>query len=95
LVARLEEIDLDSIEEADGTPVVQHRDQLIPLIAVDKKSQRASEGHQQVIVFTDGDHSMGLMVDKIVDIVEDHLNVELRSDKQDVLVPQMIAPVTG
>lgn len=35
---------------------------------------------QPVIVFSDGDRSMGLIVDEILDIVEDRLNVELVSE---------------
>jgi two-component system chemotaxis sensor kinase CheA len=34
-------------------------------------------GRQPVLVFSDRDHSMGLMVDNFVDIVEARLNVEL------------------
>lgn len=85
LVARLEEVELDTIEEVDETPVVQYRGQLMPLLTVDDTFKRSTEGRQHVIVFTDGDHSMGLMVDEIVDIVEDRLKVELSSDKKGVL----------
>ena len=85
LVARLEEVELDTIEEVDGTPVVQYRGQLMPLLGVDDTFQRTTEGRQHVIVFTDGDHSMGLMVDEIVDIVEDRLKVEISSEKRGVL----------
>ena len=33
-----------------------------------------------MLVFQDDDHSMGLMVDEIVDIVEERLNVELGAE---------------
>jgi two-component system chemotaxis sensor kinase CheA len=36
---------------------------------------------QPVLVFADGNRAMGLMVDEIVDVVEDHLKVELSTDQ--------------
>jgi two-component system chemotaxis sensor kinase CheA len=91
LVARLEEIEIGTIEEIDGQLVVQYRGQLMPLIDIDSNFKRATEGRQQVVVFTDGDQSMGLMVDEIVDIVEDRLNVELSSAKKGLLGTAVIS----
>lgn len=85
LVARLEEIEVGTIEENDGVPVVQYRGRLMPLIEVAEGFKRATEGRQQVVVFADGDQSMGLMVDEIVDIVEDRLDIELASARTGVL----------
>jgi two-component system, chemotaxis family, sensor kinase CheA len=81
LVARLEEVDVTKIEYSGSNPVVQYRGQLMPLIPIDPKHVWKEEGRQPVLVFTDKDHSMGLVVDEIVDIVEDHLNIELASDR--------------
>ena len=85
LVARLEEIDVTKIEEVDNSLMVQYRGQLMPLVSINQAFKRAEEGRQHVIVFTDGDYSMGLMVDEIVDIVEDRLNIELSSDSKGIL----------
>jgi len=79
LVARLEEIDAASIERANGRRVVQYRDHLMPLVALDGGGCR-SEGRQPVLVFAEGERSMGLLVDEIVDIVEEALEVEMVSD---------------
>jgi len=81
LVARLEEVDVTKIEYSGTNPVVQYRGQLMPLIPIDPNHQWKEEGRQPVLVFTDKDHSMGLVVDEIVDIVEDHLNIELASER--------------
>ncbi|GGF56094.1 ATPase [Terasakiella brassicae] len=81
LVARLEEVDVTKIEYSGTNPVVQYRGQLMPLIPIDPKHVWKEEGRQPVLVFTDRDHSMGLVVDEIVDIVEDHLNIELASER--------------
>ena len=82
LVARLEEIDHDTIEYSNGKPLVQYRGRLMPLVPVsDSVNVTQRKGRQPVLVFTDGDHSMGLVVDEIVDIVEDRLHIEIGSDK--------------
>ncbi len=85
LVARLEEIELDTIEHSYGRPVVQYRGQLMPLIAINDSYTMSTEGRQQVLVFSDRERSMGLVVDEIVDIVEDRLKVELRADVPGVI----------
>ena len=52
----------------------------MPLVSMDGALDIAGEGFRPVLVFSDSDHNMGLVVDEIVDIVEDHLKVELKSD---------------
>lgn len=80
LVARLEEIDAEAVEISNGQPVVQYRGQLMPLLPVSEDFERKSEGRQPVLVFTDRDRSMGLMVDEILDIVEENLNIEITAE---------------
>ncbi|WP_193179896.1 hybrid sensor histidine kinase/response regulator [Nisaea sediminum] len=80
LVARLEEIDLASVEYSEGRPLVQYRGQLMPLIPMVEGMELEKEGRQPVLVFTDNDRSMGLIVDEIVDIVEDRIHIEVRPD---------------
>ncbi len=80
LVARLEEIDVGTIEEANGKKVVQYRGQLMPLTTIDDDIEIKEEGRQPVLVFSDQDRTMGLVVEEIVDIVEDQLDVEMISD---------------
>jgi two-component system chemotaxis sensor kinase CheA len=91
LVARLEEIDLASVEYSNAKPMVQYREKLMPLIPIDPSIVIGSEGAAPVLVFTDGDHSMGLLVDEIVDIVEDRLKVELTSDNPGFMGSAIIA----
>jgi two-component system chemotaxis sensor kinase CheA len=83
LVARLEEIDRKTIERSNERWVVQYRGQLMPLIAMGGEPDVSTEkeGRQPVLVFSDRDHAMGLMVDQIVDIVEAKLNVELAAEQ--------------
>jgi len=81
LVARLEEIETSTIEYSYGKPVVQYRGQLMPLVGVNDDFSITSEGRQPVLVFTDRDRSMGLLVEEIVDIVEDRLKMELQVEQ--------------
>ncbi|WP_119459854.1 chemotaxis protein CheW [Rhodospirillaceae bacterium SYSU D60014] len=81
LVARLEEIDLATVERSNGVCVVQYRGQLMPLISISADHQIGETGKQPILVFSDRDRSMGLAVDAILDIVEDRLAVELSTDE--------------
>ncbi|MBL8837985.1 MAG: chemotaxis protein CheW [Alphaproteobacteria bacterium] len=91
LVSRLEEVEANSIEFSNGRPVVQYRGKLMPLVSVEPGYDVKREGRQPVLVFADRQHSMGLLVDEIVDIVEDHLNVELVADRPGTLGTAIIA----
>src|SRR5690606_38906968 len=59
LIARLEEIDVSTIEYTHGRPMVQYRGNLMPLLTVDPHLQLQTEGHQAVLVFSDEGHVMG------------------------------------
>jgi two-component system chemotaxis sensor kinase CheA len=76
LVARLEDIPRDKIEMSCGSPVTQYRGKLMPLIAIDAAIDQ-EKPTQPLLVFTEGDRIMGLMVDEIIDVVEDRLVIEL------------------
>ena len=91
LVARLEEIEVDQIEVSDGRSVVQYRGRLMPLVKVDDSYAVRTEGRQPVLVFTDGERSMGLAVDEIIDIVEDEFEIELCSDTTGVVGTAVIS----
>jgi two-component system chemotaxis sensor kinase CheA len=81
LVARLEEIEVDTVEYANGQSLVQYRGKLMPLVKMDDQCNIRESGRQPILVFADGDHSMGLVVDEIVDIVESRLDIELSASQ--------------
>ncbi|MBP7337590.1 chemotaxis protein CheW [Niveispirillum sp.] len=91
LVARLEDVDLNLVELSNGEPVVQYRGKLMPLVPIDPNWKIVRDKRQPVVVFADGDRSMGLVVDEIVDIVEDRLQVELGTERQGFLGSAIIA----
>jgi two-component system chemotaxis sensor kinase CheA len=85
LVTRLEEIEASTIEWPSGRPVVQYRGRLMPLVSCDEELAIKRQGMQSLLVFSDGDVSMGLAVAEIVDIVEDKLDVELLAERSDLV----------
>jgi two-component system, chemotaxis family, sensor kinase CheA len=91
LVARLEEIDRSEIEYSNGKPVTQYRGKLMPLVPIDGAGTIGAEGRQPILVFSDQNRSMGLLVDEIVDIVEEALNVELGSERPGLIGSAIVA----
>jgi two-component system chemotaxis sensor kinase CheA len=85
LVTRLEEIEVEQIELSNGRYLVQYRGNLMPLVMANDKVTIKDKGSQPMLVFADDNHTMGLVVDDIMDIVDDHLSIEVSSEKQGVL----------
>ena len=90
LVARLEDIPREKIEISCGAPVTQYRGKLMPLISIGG-TPAANKASQPLLVFADGERTMGLMVDEIVDVVEDRLEIELSGSRPGLLGSAVIA----
>lgn len=80
LVARLESIDLSRVEYSSGQMLIQYRGELMPLIPFDASMEIGSEGEKPILVFSDHNRSMGLIVDEIVDIVEEAIDIQMDAD---------------
>jgi chemotaxis protein histidine kinase CheA len=83
LVARLEEFPRTVIEHSGTQEVMQYRGQIIPLVRLSQVIPQASDaemlanaGSIQVVVYAEGKRTVGLIVDRIVDIVEEHAAIE-------------------
>nr|USU32122.1 hybrid sensor histidine kinase/response regulator [Methylobacterium sp. OTU13CASTA1] len=85
LVTRLEEIDAAKVEWVGGRPLIQYRGRLMPLVPADSSITIRDSGTQALVVFSDGERAMGLVVDEIVDIVEERLDVEISADRSDLI----------
>ena len=85
LVARLEEFPLDSLEEADGHCLVQYRGELMTVVAANPAMDLRSMDPRPVIVFRDRTRTMGVAVNEIHDIVDEHLNLQRRATRPGVL----------
>ncbi len=93
LVTRLEEIEVSSIERSNGRDLVQYRGKLMPLVYMDPDCKAKENGRQPILVFTDDDHAMGLVVDEIVDIVDERLDVEVESTRPGMVGSAVIRDV--
>jgi len=91
LIARLEEIELERVEQSNDKPVVQYRGKLMPLVTIDPSYTIGTAGRQPVLVFADREHTMGLVVDEILDIVEEELAVELVAERPGYIGSAVIA----
>lgn len=89
-VARLEEFPAAAVEQAWQQEVVQYRGQIMPLLRLADLFQYSGaealpDQPLQVIVYSQGEHSVGLVVDQILDIVEEEVHQQHRSVKPGVL----------
>ena len=95
LVARLEDVEESAIELSNGQYMVQYRGKLMPLVPFDPGFSLLGDGdgkrRRPILVFADGDRSMGLVVDEIVDIVEQQMTVEHSGDSSGLLGSAIIA----
>jgi two-component system, chemotaxis family, sensor kinase CheA len=85
LITRLEEIELDSIEHCNGEDVVQYRGVLMPLVYMQTERKPRENGVQPVLVFTEDTTPVGLAIDEIVDIVEERIDIELKTEVPGVI----------
>ena len=95
LVARLEEFPRSAVERSGSQQVVQYRGRIMPLVNISaavEVSGLAEEGagspaHSplQVLVHSDSGRSVGLVVDRILDIVEQEILVEKVGQRRGVL----------
>jgi two-component system chemotaxis sensor kinase CheA len=97
LVARLEEFPRSSIELAGGCQVVQYRNRILPLLPLrEVLESRVADRDEtadlvQVIVFNDGDRSVGVVVDQILDVVEESIMVRQKSTRKGLLGSAVVA----
>jgi two-component system, chemotaxis family, sensor kinase CheA len=90
-VARLEEFSRDIVEVAGSQEVVQYRSQIMPLLRLANiLSPGAAEWNadadtMQVVVYSHAGKSIGLVVGKIADIVEEVISVQRKSREPGIL----------
>jgi two-component system chemotaxis sensor kinase CheA len=90
-VARIEEVDARTIERVGGRHVVQYRGHLMPLIAIDTGHLWKTEGKQPILVFDSGARTLGIVVDKVVDIARDRVSIELTAAHEGFVGSAIIA----
>jgi two-component system chemotaxis sensor kinase CheA len=95
-VARLEEIPRAALERSGTQDVVQYRGRILPLVHLSKLlpgSVSESEPKLdplQVVVYADGDQGVGLMVDRILDIVETTIEGDVAGSGGEIFTTSVI-----
>jgi len=90
LVSRLEEIDAASIEWSGDQRVVQYRDGLMRLTMIDPSVEMPREGTVEVIVFSDEDRVMGIVVEEVLDIVRCEMDIKSQTGENGILGSMVI-----
>jgi len=91
LVARLEEFPQSAIEHAGGAQVVQYRNRILPLVSLRMVLEPNAAGQDrpadplEVVVINDGESSVGMVVDQILDVTEEAVTVRQESDRNGLL----------
>jgi two-component system chemotaxis sensor kinase CheA len=91
LVARLEEFPLSAIEHAGGGQVVQYRNRVLPLVSLRTVLEPGVPDSGpppdpvQVVVFSDRDRSLGMVIDQILDVVEETVTVRQKAARKGLL----------
>ncbi|MGX1743192.1 chemotaxis protein CheW [Bosea sp. NPDC055353] len=76
LVTRLEEIEAGEFQRSGSRTLLHYRDRLVPVTPV-ADTQLRSEGIQPLVIVSNGDLTVALAVEAIVDIVEDSFELEM------------------
>jgi two-component system chemotaxis sensor kinase CheA len=90
MVARLEEFPRTAVERSGQREVVQYRGQIMPLLRLSTLlGMGGGEGEGadplQVVVYTEHGRSVGLVVDRILDIVDEAITVERQVGRDGIL----------
>ncbi len=94
LVSRLEEIDAGAIEWSGNQPVIQYRGGLMRIVAIENSVEIPDSGKHEVVVFTDENRTMGLLVEEIVDIVNHEMDIKSESSQEGVMGSLVIENIT-
>jgi two-component system chemotaxis sensor kinase CheA len=91
MISRLEKVAKSAIEFADGREVIQYRGAIMPLMRLSEVfggMQRNDDSQEefQIVVYADQDYRCGLVVNRIVDIVETELKFSTTRGADDNLL---------
>jgi two-component system chemotaxis sensor kinase CheA len=86
----LEKISKEAIEYADHQEVVQYRGKILPLIRLAsflglESNDTSEDDLLNVVVYNENERSFGLVIDKIIDIVETSLQLNHPSAREGLL----------
>lgn len=90
LVTRLEEVEASEFQQGGGRTLLHYRERLVPVMPVAGSALR-KQGVQPLVIVSDGDLTVALAVEAIVDIVEESFELEMAAaDEHGVIGSAMI-----
>lgn len=94
LVARLEEIPRENVEKSDHHEVIQYRGQIMPLVRLSDVLGIPSSDDPtqplQIVVYSEGNHSLGFVVDRVADITDAEITATHDCDCEELLASAVI-----
>jgi two-component system chemotaxis sensor kinase CheA len=88
-VDRLEEFKREDLERTAGRDVVQYRDTILPLVDIGASLGYAPTDEYtdtvQVVVYSNAGRMIGFVADRIVDIVEQVITIQQKSDQPGIV----------
>ena len=88
-VSRLEEFPTSAVESSGGSEVVQYREEIMPLVRVAGSMQEKQPGDAgetvKVVVYNLAGRSFGLVVERVIDIVENDSTVQPCQNRPGIL----------
>ena len=83
-VTRLERPASSAIETLNGRAILQYRGKLTPILPVVQGQSIGAKTVQPLLILSGALYSMGIAVDEIIDVVDDHLDITLVTDRPGV-----------
>jgi len=89
-ITRLEHVPVGELQHLGSRAALQYRGKLMPVLCVDEDQRLKTEGVQPLLVVAGMLYTMGLAVDRIVDVVETPVTIELSPTKTGIIGTALI-----
>ena len=85
LISRIECIEPGRAEHCSGRTVIRFDEELVPLVDIDGNTFGLEADGRLALIFADAGRRFGLLIDKIIDVVETEIRISLRGGPETVL----------
>jgi two-component system chemotaxis sensor kinase CheA len=89
-ITRLEHVPVAQLQHLGSRAALEYRGKLMPVLCVDEDQRLKTEGVQPMLVVAGMLYTMGLAVDRIVDVVETPVTIELSPTKTGIIGTALI-----
>ncbi len=85
LISRIECIEQGRAEQCSGRTVIRFDQELVPLVDIDGNTFGLEADGRLALIFSDAGRRFGLLIDRIVDVVETEIRISLKGGPETVL----------